>query len=82
MAEELSGHFNFLARRVGADEVNLEELRDSLQSETHRQISIWFHLGRVRALDLFGDEKERHAAMDRLLLLCESKSAEGNNNTA
>jgi hypothetical protein len=79
MAEELSEHFNLLARAVGADEINQEELRDSLQSETDRRTSIWLHLARVQALDLFGDEKERHAAMD---LLCEPKSAECNSNTA
>lgn len=40
MAERLSEHFNFLARSVGTAEINLEELRKSLQSETDRQISI------------------------------------------
>jgi hypothetical protein len=40
MAEELSESFNLLARSVGA-EMNLEELRNSIQSETNRQISIW-----------------------------------------
>jgi hypothetical protein len=44
MAQELSEHFNFLARAVDADEINLEELRNSLQSETDCQISIWVHL--------------------------------------
>ncbi len=34
MADELSKHFNFLARSVGAAEINLEELTNSLQSET------------------------------------------------
>jgi len=44
MAQELSEHFNFLARAVDADEINLEELRNSLQSETDRQISVAFRL--------------------------------------
>jgi hypothetical protein len=44
MAQELSEHFNFLARAVDADEINLEELRNSLQSETDCQISICVHL--------------------------------------
>ncbi len=33
MAEELSEHFNLLARAVDAAEINLEELRNSLQSD-------------------------------------------------
>jgi hypothetical protein len=37
MAEELSEHFNLLARSVDAAEVSLEELRNNLQSETTGQ---------------------------------------------
>jgi hypothetical protein len=57
MAQELSEHFNFLARAVDADEINLEELRNSLQSETDRQIAIWVHLAYTKALNLFATEE-------------------------
>jgi len=76
MAEELSEHFNLLARSVGAAEMNLEELRNSLQPETDRQISIWVHLARTAALSTFGTEKEMHAAMDQYFLLFGPKSGE------
>jgi hypothetical protein len=61
MAQELSEHFNFLARAVDADEINLEEPRNSLQSETDRQISIWALLAFTTTLSTFGTEKEMHA---------------------
>jgi hypothetical protein len=54
MAEELSEHFNLLARAAGATEVNLEELRDSLQSRIDQQISIWVHLARTEMLNTLG----------------------------
>jgi hypothetical protein len=76
MAQELSEHFNFLARAVDADEINLEELRNSLQSETDRQVSIWVRLAHVQALDLFGTEKETLAAMEQSLLLFKSNCGE------
>ena len=50
MAEELSEHFNLLARAVEAAEINLEELRNSLQWETDRQIPIWVHVARKQRL--------------------------------
>jgi hypothetical protein len=65
MAEELSEQFNLLARTVGAAEINLEELRNSLQSETDRQISSWLHLARIAALSTFGTEKGMDAAMEQ-----------------
>jgi len=74
MADELSENFNLLARSTGAAEINPEELRNSLQSETDLQISIWVHLARVQALDLFGTEKQTHAAIEQSFLLFESNS--------
>jgi hypothetical protein len=41
MASGLSTWFNELASEVGAAEIDLEEVRNSLRSETNRQISIW-----------------------------------------
>ena len=72
MAEELSEHFNLLARSVGAAEVNLEELRDSLQSGSDHQVSIWVNQARVEMLSTFGTEKEIHAAMEQSFLLFKS----------
>jgi len=74
MATDLSTWFNELAVEVGAAEINLEELRNSLQSEIDRKIAIWFNLGRVTMLSLFGEMEEMHAAMDQFFLLVEPKS--------
>ena len=76
MAQELSDHFNLLARVVDADEINLEELRNNLHAETDRQISIWVHHARVQALDLFGTEKEMQTAMEQSFLLFKSNFGE------
>ena len=77
MATDLSTWFNELAHQVGAAEINLEELRNGLQSETDRRISIWVNLARAEMLSLFGTTEEMHAAMDQVFLLCEQKSGEG-----
>jgi hypothetical protein len=63
----------------GAAEINLEELRNSLQSEADRRISVWVNLARVEMLSLFGKTEEMHAAMDQFYLLVEPKSGESNN---
>jgi hypothetical protein len=63
MATDLSTWFNSLAVEVGAAEINLEELRNSLQSETNRKISIWVNLARLEMLSTFGKTDEMHAAM-------------------
>jgi len=76
MAEKLSGHFNLLARSLGAAEINLEELRNSLQSETDHQVSIWVHLARAAALSTFGTEKETQAALEQTFLLFKSNFGE------
>jgi hypothetical protein len=82
MAEEMSEHFNLLARPVDAAEINPEELRNSLQSETDRQISIWVHLARTAALSTFGTEKEMHAAIEQGLLLFKSNCGAASDNVA
>jgi len=41
-------------------------------------ISIWVSLARLETLSAFGNLDDMHAAMDRLSLLCECKSIEGN----
>jgi hypothetical protein len=79
MATDLSTRFNELAVEVGAAEIDLEEVRKSLRSETNRQISIWVHLARTEALSIFGTEEEMHAAMDQYFLLFKSKCPEAPN---
>jgi hypothetical protein len=77
MAERLSYHFNVLARAAGVAEISLEELRNSLQSEIDRQVSIWINLARVAALGAFGTDAQMHAAMDQYALLFEAKAEDG-----
>jgi hypothetical protein len=54
MTTNLSKCFNELAVEVGAAEIDLEEVRGSLGTETDRQVSSWVHLARADALSLFG----------------------------
>ena len=76
MTTNLSTWFNMLAVEVGAAEINLEELRNSLQSETDWQVSIWVSNARVTMLSLFGEMDEMHAAMAQGCLLLKSESDE------
>ena len=78
MATYLSTWFNMLAVTVGAAEIDLEELRNSLQSEIDRTVSIWVNQARMGMLGPFGTVQGVHAAMDQVFLLCEPKSGEGN----
>jgi hypothetical protein len=82
MATDLSTWFNELAVEVGAAEINLEELRNSLQSETDRRIWTWVSLARMEMLSLFGKTEEMHAAMDQYFLLFKSKCPEAPMNSA
>ena len=77
LAERLSEHFNSLARELGIAEINLEDLRSSLQSETDRQVSICINLAHIAALGTFGTEEQMHAAMDQYALLFEPTADEG-----
>ena len=76
MATDLSTWFNELAGEVGAAEIDLEEVRNSLQSETDRRISTWVNRARVEMLSLFGKTEELHAAMAQGFLLFKSKYPE------
>jgi hypothetical protein len=62
MATDLSKYFNELAVEVGAAEIDLEEVRVSLGTETDRQVSSWVHLARADALSLFGTVQEVSAS--------------------
>jgi hypothetical protein len=79
LAETVSEIFNLFARSVGSAEIDLEELRKSLQSETEHQVSLWISNARVINVITFGNDEEMHAEMDRHSLLCEPKSGEGKN---
>jgi hypothetical protein len=76
MVTDLSTWFNELAVEVGVAEINLEELRTSLQSEIDQRIAIWASLARIEMLSLFGKTEEMHSAMDRYFLLVAPKSGE------
>jgi hypothetical protein len=78
MATNLSTWFSELAVEVGVAEIDLEELRNSLQSETDRKISVWVNLARLEMLSTFGKTDEMHAAMNQFSLLFGPKSGEGN----
>jgi hypothetical protein len=77
MAERASEYFNFMARSEGTAEIDLAEIRERLQPEIERQISIWVNLARLETVSAFGNLGDVHAAMDRLFLLCKRKSGEG-----
>jgi hypothetical protein len=72
MAADSSTRFNELAAEVGAAEIDVEEVRNSLRSETDRQISGWIHVGRIATLSTFGMTEEMHAAMDKCLIFFRS----------
>jgi hypothetical protein len=72
----VSGYFNVLARAADAPEINLEELRKSLESEADHQVSLWTSRTHVDTFSALGDTQEMHAAVDRHLLLCQPKSSE------
>jgi hypothetical protein len=69
IAETLSKHFNVLADELEIAEINIEQIRTSLQSETDRQVSVWVSRARVTMLHLFGTPEETHAAMDQCFRL-------------
>jgi hypothetical protein len=80
MASDLSNWFNEAAVRVGTAQIDLETLRDNLQSEIYRRISIWVHLAHTEALSLFGTQKEIHDAIEQSLLLFKSNCGETSDN--
>jgi hypothetical protein len=67
MAKMLSDYFNSLARALGVTEINLEELRISLQSKTDYQVSLWTNIARAESLSEFGTGAEMRAALEQLV---------------
>src|ERR1039458_8840505 len=63
LAETLSKQFNPFACAFEIAEINLDQLRNSLQSETDHKVSVWISEGRVTMLSLFGTTEEMHAVM-------------------
>ncbi len=80
MITDLTTWFNEAAVKVASAQIDLEEVRDNLQSEIDRQISIWVHLARTVALSLFGTEKEIHAAMEQSYRLFKPNCCEASDN--
>ena len=74
MAETLSTLFNIVAGTLNIPKINLDDLRNSLQSETDRRISRWVSLARMQMLSTFGNLEDLHAAMEQFSPLLESKS--------
>jgi len=74
MAETLSTLFNIVAGTLNIPKINLDDLRNSLQSETDRMISRWVSLARMQMLSIFGNLEDLHAAMEQFSPLLESKS--------
>jgi hypothetical protein len=74
MAETISTHFNLLAGELDVADLNLDDLRNSLQSETDRRVSIWVNLARLEMLNTFATLEEMRPAMDRYFLFLGSTS--------
>jgi hypothetical protein len=79
MVEALCKYFNPLAEALHVAQINLDQLRSSLQAEIDRKTATWFSQGRVTMLDLFGTPEETHAAIVNTFALLEPKSVESNN---
>jgi hypothetical protein len=77
MATDMSTWFNLLAVELGAAEIDLEDLRDSLQSEVERTVTIWVHQARLEMLTLFGEMEETRSALDQHFLLCQPPPLSG-----
>jgi hypothetical protein len=75
MATTLAIWFNMLAVAVDATEIDLEKLRNSLQSEVDRTISNWMNQACLEMLIPLGEMEETRSKIDQGFLLCESKSA-------
>ena len=80
MVTDLTAWFNEAEVKVASAQIDLEGVRDNLQSEIDRQISIWVHHARTAALSLFGTEKEIHAAMEQSYRLLKSNCCEASDN--
>jgi hypothetical protein len=82
MAETLCKLFNPLAARLNIPKLNLDELRNGLQSEADRRVNIWGTLARLEMLSFFGKADEQQTVMDqlfKLFLFLDTKSGEGKN---
>ena len=79
MSTDFVTWFNKLAVEVGVAEINLAELRSSLQSEIDREIAILVSRARQEMLSTFGKTDAMHAAMEKFFLLCDPKPGKGKN---
>jgi len=67
MTIDLTAWFNESAEKVGASPIDLDPIRNSLQSQVNGQISSWVNLARLEMLDVFGTEAEFRATFESLL---------------
>jgi hypothetical protein len=72
MATQLSTWFNQTMVRAGFTEIDMEQLRQKLQSEVARKTAIWVSLARAEMLELFGTTEEQTTAFDRHFRLLKS----------
>jgi hypothetical protein len=79
MAETLCKLFNIVAGTLNIPKINLDELRNRLQSETDRRVTIWVRQARLQMLSSFGTPDELQAGVHQYLLFLDTESGEGKN---
>jgi hypothetical protein len=79
MAETLSKLFNIVAGTLNIPKINLDELRNSLQSETDRRVAVWVRQARLQMLSSFGTHDELQAGLHQYFLFLDTESGEGKN---
>jgi hypothetical protein len=67
MATDVVAWFNLLAQEIGAIELSLEGLRNSLGSEVAKRVSEWVDHARLEMLSEFGEEGIFHEAFNRVV---------------
>jgi hypothetical protein len=78
MVTNLSRWFNVLTPSFGRAEINLEDLRRSLQAEIDRRINIWVGVARLKTLALLGERGEFNSALTRYLALIDREAGDRN----
>jgi hypothetical protein len=66
MVADLATGFNLIAVEVGVPEIDLDQVRKTLQPETERTVSIWLNLAKITMLDLFGTTGETETEIERV----------------
>jgi uncharacterized membrane protein YqgA involved in biofilm formation len=74
MAETLSKLFNIVAGALNIPKINLDEFRNSLQSETDRRVTIWVRQARLQMLSSFGTPDELQAGLHQFFVFLDTES--------